>query len=112
MEKPVATIANRVSTFYTHDINIAYNRDKNKPLRDGKFYRNPNLHYHQLILDKTFQSLRGARIAFAKLSRKKAWKEDVFPEWSEFYEPEDNWSKKITDPFESSTTITNKNHKK
>ena len=54
-------------------------------------YRLVVLHHNRLLLDRNYRSIRGARIAFQKLFRHKAWKEDVKSMWSHCYPPDDDW---------------------
>jgi hypothetical protein len=58
-------------------------------LRDH--YRLVVLHRGHVLTDSDYESIRGAKIAFAKLYRKKAWREGVKPELSILYDPEDGW---------------------
>jgi hypothetical protein len=60
-------------------------------LCQGDSYRLMVLHHNRLLLDRNYRSLRGARIAFQKLFRHKAWKEDVKSIWSHCYPPDDDW---------------------
>jgi hypothetical protein len=48
------------------------------------------IHNNRLELDKVFKSLRGAKMAFTKLFKEKAWK-NVQAEWSPFYDPDKYW---------------------
>ena len=59
-------------------------------------YRLVALHNGKVLTDITYDSLRGARIAFSKLYGNKAWEEDVKAQWSHFYDPDSRWlAKKI-----------------
>ncbi len=51
--------------------------------------------YHNggFFFDKTFRTLRGARIAFTKLFQERCWEKNKKSEWSFFYEPGECWLK-------------------
>ena len=49
------------------------------------------IHHNRVELEKVFKSIRGAKIAFAKFFKEKAWKKDVQAEWSPFYDPDKYW---------------------
>ncbi|UCH95564.1 MAG: hypothetical protein JSV88_01615 [Candidatus Aminicenantes bacterium] len=54
-------------------------------------YRLVILHHDKVIMDAHYNTLRGAKIAFAKFFREMAWAEDVQPQWSHLYHPELDW---------------------
>ncbi len=58
---------------------------------DEKGFRLVVLNKNRTEMDKAFNTLRGARIAFCKRFKPKAWGESVLPEWSTFYNPESYW---------------------
>lgn len=57
-------------------------------------YRLVVTHQKHVLTDLSYQTIRGARIAFTKLYRNKAWKEGIKPMWSPFYQPDNVWWKK------------------
>lgn len=63
-------------------------------LRWGSHYRLVAVHDGKILVDSLYDSVRGARVAFAKLFRDKAWSDEIKPEWSLFYEPEDSFYRK------------------
>ena len=56
-----------------------------------KDYRLVILHHDQVIMDVHYNSLRGAKIAFAKFFGERAWAEDVQSQWSDAYQPDNDW---------------------
>jgi len=60
-------------------------------LRTKNKYRLVALHHCRVLLDQSYPSERGCRIAFAKLFKDKAWDETIKPEWSPFYDPDKEW---------------------
>lgn len=54
-------------------------------------YRLVILHHDQVIMDVHYNSLRGAKIAFAKYFGERAWAEDVQSQWSHTYHPVQDW---------------------
>lgn len=61
-------------------------------------YRLVALHNGRVLTNKTYKTIRGAKIAFSKLYRKKVWKEEIKAEWSHFYDPDADWlEEKIKD---------------
>jgi len=57
-------------------------------LRWGSHYRLVAIHDGRLLVDSLYETARGARVAFAKMFRHKAWSNDIKPDWSLFYEPD------------------------
>ena len=49
------------------------------------------IHHRQVMMDKVFKSVRGAKISFSKLFKDKTWKENIQVDWSRFYSPEKYW---------------------
>ncbi len=49
------------------------------------------LHNGRVLTDRTYKTLKGARVAFTKMYKKKAWREGVKAEWSHLYDPEIKW---------------------
>ncbi|UCH92735.1 MAG: hypothetical protein JSV88_20900 [Candidatus Aminicenantes bacterium] len=58
------------------------------------YYRLVAKHNGKLLIDKVYNTLRGAKIAFSKLFGHRSWIEDLKAEWSLFYKPDDQWLKK------------------
>jgi len=56
------------------------------------------LHNRKVLTDTLYDTARGARIAFSKLYKHKAWKEGVKPEWTHFYNPETRWLSQKMNP--------------
>ena len=61
-------------------------------------YRLLVLHQGHVLTDEVYQSSKGAKIAFQKIWRYKAWREDVRPQWTHFYSPESWWLEEKTAP--------------
>jgi hypothetical protein len=59
-------------------------------------YRLVAVHNGRLLTDASYETLRGARIAFSKLYRNKAWKEGIKAQWSPFYDPDIRWLEEKT----------------
>lgn len=49
------------------------------------------LHRGHVLVDQNYRTFKGAKIAFTRMYRYKAWREGVDPEWSPFYSPESKW---------------------
>lgn len=56
-----------------------------------KDYRLVILHHDQVIMDVHYNTLRGAKIAFAKYFGERAWAEEVQSQWSHTYQPDNDW---------------------
>ena len=56
-----------------------------------KEYRLVILHHDLVIMDAYYNTLRGAKIAFAKFFSEKTWEENVQPQWSQTYQPDHDW---------------------
>lgn len=54
-------------------------------------YRLVALHSGKVLIDASYETLRGARIAFSKLYGDKAWSEEIKAQWSHFYDPDARW---------------------
>jgi hypothetical protein len=59
-------------------------------------YRLVALHSGKVLIDASYKTLRGARIAFSKLYGDKAWKEEIKAQWSHFYDPDARWLEEKT----------------
>ncbi len=53
-------------------------------------------HNGNVLVNKDYETLKGAKIAFHKLFNKKAWKTDIKAKWSHFYDPESQWLEEKT----------------
>ncbi len=38
-----------------------------------------------------YETVRGARIAFNRMFKRKAWKSGIKPDWSHFFDPDEQW---------------------
>jgi hypothetical protein len=65
-----------------------------------KNYRLVILHHDQVIMDVHYNSLRGAKIAFAKYFGERAWAEDVQSQWTHTYPPDNDWISEKLDILE------------
>ena len=54
-------------------------------------YRLVALHNGIVLTDARYKTSKGARIAFSKRYKKKAWSDEVKAEWSCFYDPDAGW---------------------
>jgi hypothetical protein len=63
-------------------------------VRRNVSYRLVVNHNGNLLMDKDYRTLRGAKIAFSKLFKHRNWEKNVKAEWSRFFEPESQWLKK------------------
>lgn len=59
-------------------------------------YRLVALHKGKVLIDASYKTLKGARIAFAKLYGEKAWSEEIKAQWSHFYDPDTRWLEEKT----------------
>jgi hypothetical protein len=59
-------------------------------------YRLVVLHNNHLLIDRHYNTMRGARIAFQKLFKHKAWQEGVKSNWSLSYPPDTDWLEEKT----------------
>lgn len=50
-------------------------------------------HQGEVLTDKYYDSIKGARIAFSRLYGRQAWRKTTRPDWSHFYQPEKDWLK-------------------
>ncbi len=48
-------------------------------------------HQGELLTYKSYQTLKGARIAFAQMYKQMAWKKGIKANWSHFYKAESDW---------------------
>ena len=59
-------------------------------------YRLVALHGGKVLIDASYETPRGARIAFSKLYGDKAWSAEIKAQWSHFYDPETRWLQEKT----------------
>jgi hypothetical protein len=81
-EKPVISRLINSVYFFIDCVYILQSKDK---------YRLVALHYGRVLCDKYYHTLRGCRIAFDKMFKHKAWREEVKANWSHFYDPDKSW---------------------
>lgn len=60
-------------------------------ITDGTNYRLVVIHNGQLLTDKTYKTVKGAKIAFSRIYGYKVWNEKIKPNWSDFYNPTAEW---------------------
>ena len=53
-------------------------------------YRLIAIHQGKLLLDKTYKTPKGAKVAFLKFFAYKRWEDGVKAQWTPFYPPEEN----------------------
>ena len=63
-------------------------------LNNNGHYRLVAKHNRKILMDKIFNTPRGAKIAFSKLFNYRSWRKDLKAEWSVFYKPDAQWLKK------------------
>jgi len=66
-----------------------------------KKYRLVILHHDQVIMDVHYNTLRGAKIAFAKYFGERAWAEEVQSQWTHTYQPDNDWISEKLDILEN-----------
>ncbi|MGD2085445.1 MAG: hypothetical protein PVH61_04595 [Candidatus Aminicenantes bacterium] len=61
-------------------------------------YRLVALHGGRVLIDASYNTPRGARIAFSKLygDKAKAWSREIKAQWSHFYDPDTRWLEEKT----------------
>jgi hypothetical protein len=79
-----AQISRLINSIY-YFINIVYILEK-----DNQF-RLIAIQAGKVLIDKTYSTFTGAKIAFSKFFQEKAWNEDVKAEWTDFYNPDRQW---------------------
>jgi hypothetical protein len=57
------------------------------------YYRLVVLHKGIVLTDAHYKTIKGAKIAFSKRYKKKAWSDEIKAEWSCFYDPDARWLK-------------------
>jgi hypothetical protein len=60
-------------------------------IKNDEGYRLIVIHQKKLLTDKTYKTAKGAKIAFLKFWRYKAWDEGAKAKWTHFYKPDKNW---------------------
>ena len=58
---------------------------------EGEGFRLVIIHNNRVLTDQRYETLRGARISFAKSYGDKAWVEDIQAQWTHFYPPDAKW---------------------
>ena len=58
-------------------------------LETGDGYRLIAIHRNKILANGFYRTVRGAKIAYLKFFAYKVWKEDVKPQWTPFYHPEE-----------------------
>ena len=58
---------------------------------EQKDYRLVVLHSGRTLLDCRYTTLKGAKVAFAKMFNRRSWKKHVNPTWSPLFQPEVDW---------------------
>ena len=69
---------------------VLYFLDSAVIILEGKHYRLVVCHNKQVLTDQSYETLRGAKIAFSKLFQYKAFLNSK-AEWSHLYPPEQEW---------------------
>ncbi len=65
-------------------------------IKSNGSYRLIATHNDELLIDETYHSGKGAKIAFLKLYWYRAWADGVKPTWTHFFPPEMEWIEKRT----------------
>jgi len=73
-------------------------------LRSTGKYRLVALHQSTVLHDQYYPSDDECKIAFEKLFKEKAWKEEIQPDWSHFYDPDKKWLAKKQKRLETRNT--------
>ena len=60
-------------------------------ISNGSDYRLIVIKDNQMLTDKTYPTLRGAKISFARIYSSHACRQNVIPAWSSTYSPQDGW---------------------
>jgi hypothetical protein len=60
-------------------------------LEEDVGFRLAVIHYGQVKINEYFKTLQAAKDKFARIYQGKFWKKDSVPEWTDFYEPNDDW---------------------
>lgn len=60
-------------------------------ISDENNFRLVVIHNGQLLTDKTYKTVKGAKIAFFRIYGYKVWSEKIKPNWSDFYNPTAEW---------------------
>ncbi len=62
-------------------------------MTENEGYRLVAIHQGKLLTDETYKTAKGAKIAFLKFWKYRAWQQGVRPTWSHFYPPDSKWLK-------------------
>lgn len=60
-------------------------------VKDSGNFRLLAIHNNKRLMDEKYDSAKGAKIAFLKLFWYRAWSEQVKPQWTHFYTPDEEW---------------------
>ncbi len=60
---------------------------------EGDKFRLFVAHNKHTLIDELYNNIWGAKVAFTKSFKKKAWKNGLKPTWSTNFEPEQDWLK-------------------
>lgn len=60
-------------------------------ITENNSYRLIAIHNGEILVDETYKTAKGAKIAFLKLYWYRAWQEGVRPHWTDFYTPDEEW---------------------
>lgn len=58
---------------------------------NGGTFRLVAYHNGNILIDQSYPTLRGAKIAFSKLFGYRSWRNNVRAEWSRFYSADTSW---------------------
>lgn len=64
---------------------------------NGDTFRLIAYHNGDILIDQSYPTLRGAKIAFSKLFGYRSWRNNVRAEWSKFYSADISWLDVKTD---------------
>ena len=78
----------KISTLVT---SIYYSLDFVFIIFDGSNFHLVVIHKDQLLTYSTYDSVKGAKIAFSRLYSYKVWNDGIKPDWSSFYNPTPDW---------------------
>jgi hypothetical protein len=57
----------------------------------GGQYQLVVIHNGKILMDKPYNTLRGAKIAFSRFFNHRSWRQGIKAEWSLFYKPDTGW---------------------
>lgn len=65
-------------------------------IANEKSYQLIVMHRGRVLINKTYGTAKGAKVAFARMYSQKAWQKGVKPDWSHFYNPDKKWFEEKT----------------